>query len=141
MVLMSHYGPSNRGRLSEDELDELCAVLTAHDARLIAWIHGHTHKSDFYTWSCGGRSVPVFNVGSPFYRAAENERRLHFAVIRIGNQVLEAVDVSVPIDDPSTFEIPGHRTVNESTAPTNPDGEWGGWAVRVPILAPPAGDR
>lgn len=62
---------------------------------MIAWLVGHTHKSDYYEWSCGGYIVPVFNVGSAFYGPGEedNDGKVHFACFRIGDNWLEALDI------------------------------------------------
>jgi len=129
-VLMTHYGPNTDSRLSGEELGDLCDVLTARDAHLVAWIHGPTHKSDAYEWMCDGRVTPVLNVGAPFYQppspTSELDDRLHFAVVRLGNRWIEAIDVSVLPSTPTAYEIPGHAM---ST--------WGGWAVRYPLDPPP----
>lgn len=135
VVLISHYGPSNQSRLSTAELTALCGVIVKHQARLIAWIHGHTHRSDYYAWSCGGAKVHVFNVGAPFYDETDPASQLHFAVFRIGNQNIEAVDVSASPVSPKQHLIPGNTTPNAKSE-HNPDGLWGGWAVRAPIDPP-----
>ncbi len=138
VVLMTHYGPANRGqeRLPQSEQDALCAVLTNRDARVIAWIVGHTHKSDYYTWQCNGRDIPVFNVGSP-HQSGSTGNESHFAMFRIGRNWLEAVDVSVEWDAnyEVAYSVPGRSVLNDR-ANFNPDGQWGGWSVRVPIDQP-----
>lgn len=133
VVIMSHYGPGTSDdseRFSAEDRAEFCAILTRHRAQAIAWIHGHTHKSNAYTWPCNGRSTQVLNVGAPFY--ANTEGRLHFAVVRIGNQWLEAADVSVLRTAPTRYQIPG--AMERSPGSSLP--RWGGWTVRAAIAPP-----
>ncbi len=138
VVLMSHYGPANRSsdRLPAAERNALCDVLKEGDTRVIAWIVGHTHKSDYYTWRCDGKDIPVFNVGSP-HQADDTGNQSHFAMFRIGKNWLEAVDVSVEStsDGGIAYSIPGQSAPSDKTK-DNPDGLWGGWSVRVPIDSP-----
>lgn len=131
LVLVSHYGPSDQGRFPRAERTRFCSKLKSYQktkgVRVVAWIHGHTHKSDQYNWQCPDSdiTIPVFNVGSPFYATPDHERRVHFAVFRLGNRRLEAIDVSVRASD-GAFEIPGDKTPNDA-ATDNPDRAWGGW--------------
>lgn len=102
IVIMSHYGPFSQDRLANDEIWSLCAVLKSQEVRAVAWLVGHTHKSDYYEWSCGKYIVPVFNVGSAFYDMDDNAELVHFAYFRIGDNWLEALDVGYR---PSTGEF------------------------------------
>ncbi len=143
VVLMTHYGPDNGSRITPPEKVEFCDLLAkykrAKGIKVIAWIHGHTHHTDFYQWTCPAPdqaiTIPVFNVGSPFYGVGVNDGRAHFAAFRIGNHFLDAVDVSVANAAPSAYEIPGHE-VAEPASTYDPDGTLGGWAVHLPIDAP-----
>ncbi len=143
VVIMTHYGPDNGSRIPALEKAEFCDVLEKYrkkkNVRVIAWIHGHTHHTDYYQWTCPAPDqeikIPVFNVGSPFYGLDSNGGYAHFAAFRIGNDWLDAVDISVPIAAPNTYEIPGH-VVREDTSVYDPDGKLGGWAVHLPIDRP-----
>jgi len=139
VVLMTHYGPSNGNKITPQQREALCDVLVEHDVDVIAWLHGHTHKSDTYTWQCpnGGPSMPVFNVGSPFYGVDQNEGQLHFSLFRIRDHEMRAVDISVSPDDPTTYSIPGLATPNDNMrGEYDPDGVWGGWSF-VGDVTPP----
>lgn len=128
IVIMSHYGPYQQNRLANDELWNLCQVLKNRKARVIAWLAGHTHKSDYYEWTCGNYIVPVFHVGSAFYGSGElaNAGKIHFSYFRIDDGSLEALDVGVsPSDGTFSFgsanEKPNELECNEST-PTGRSG-------------------
>ncbi len=134
-VIMSHYGPGNSSRFPDEERDALCRVLEQHEEdgkRVIGWIHGHTHKSDFYEWECPRdydvTEIPIFNVGSPYYAKDENAESVHFTLFRLGNRTLEALDVSASLgeDGGPVFQMPGVATENDSDD-ENPDGLYGGW--------------
>ncbi len=150
VVIMTHYGPYNSTRFPDDERDDFCAVLERHQEdgkKVVAWIYGHTHKSDFYEWDCPGRydvdEIPIFNVGSPFYSKTSqdednddreyyvNGHSVHFTLFRFTNNTLEALDVSeLPgVDGQPEFQIPGISPLNFDDE-DNPDGRYGGW-VRV----------
>ncbi|MBR57321.1 MAG: hypothetical protein CMH54_04605 [Myxococcales bacterium] len=135
LVIMTHYGPNNSKRFPDEERDALCAVLEDHEEdgkRVIAWLHGHSHKSDFYEWECPGGydvdEIPVFNVGAPFYAKEENANSVHFTLFRLGNRTLEALDVSASVgeDGQVVYNMPGVATENDKDD-DNPDGLYGGW--------------
>ncbi len=168
LVVMTHYGPRSQKVLTQNELDNFCGILTKHRARVIAWVVGHTHSSDYYEWECHDYRVPVFNVGSSFDLVHKNALQTHFTYFRISNEWLEAVDVGRGVVGSGegrtggAYQIPGGQYgktrgcsnqvtaakadaiydafVEASPDPTddrcNPDGLWGGWAVRVPICKP-----
>jgi len=137
LVIMSHYGPNNSKRFPDDERDALCEVLEDHEEdgkRVIAWLHGHSHKSDFYDWECPGKfdvdEIPVFNVGAPFYTKDENADAVHFTLFRLGNRTLEALDVSATLGDDGqpVYQMPGVSAENDNDDDDeNPDGLYGGW--------------
>ncbi|MEE2751673.1 MAG: EGF domain-containing protein [Myxococcota bacterium] len=135
VVIMSHYGPYNSSRFPDEERDAFCDVLEEHEEdgkRVVAWIHGHTHKSDFYEWECPSdydvEEIPVFNVGSPYYAKEENAESVHFTLFRLGNRTLEALDISARLGDDGVpvFQMPGVSTENDNDD-DNPDGLYGGW--------------
>lgn len=173
VVLTTHYGPKNQSRLANDELQNLCDILIEKRLRVIAWIVGHTHKSDYYEWTCGMYNVPVFNVGSGFTGQIGNANEFHFGVFRISQKWLEAVDIGYSAESgfANRYHVPGTQALNSTDCRSakgynrdwddsgrhtpfgvkltadfdepnppdtqakwcNPDGNWGGWQVRVPI--------
>ncbi|MCB0407956.1 MAG: metallophosphoesterase [Bdellovibrionales bacterium] len=110
IVVTTHYGPMSQSRIANDELRNFCTILKKKRIRVIAWLVGHTHRSDYYEWQCGGYNVPVFNVGSGF-QLATNKDQIHFSTFRVTDNWLEALDISF---DPTSnvFHVPGVQANN-----------------------------
>ena len=139
IVLITHYGMSS-GRFTKAEKQAFCDVLDdarrgqgvfsgvklAFDWPVIANLHGHTHDAPHATvpnpvdaddvahWACPNHPdlrIPLFDLGSPFYLDVKNgPGDLHFTVIRIGNEALEAVGVRAPSAAPTGPWTYTHRT-------------------------------
>lgn len=80
VVIVSHYGFTRweqRGWWARTGHDAFFRVLDGY--RVIAILHGHNHGTAVYRW----RGIPVVNLGSPFYKRFNRDRRGHFTALRI----------------------------------------------------------
>lgn len=101
IVLMMHYPLTNGSRHSATEKDAFNDFVLNNNYNVIAIIHGHSHASAVRalrfprdTNLPAIKYIPVFDVGSPFYRKDKNNGNGHFTLIRITNDYLEAVNYS-----------------------------------------------
>lgn len=119
IVVMTHY-PIGSSRILDSERTAFCKLIS--DAQNgtgpfanqklaktnpVIYIHGHTHAAPAVsTWTCpaphASVSFPIFDVGTPFYQANPNgPGRLHFTVMRIGGNRVEAAGVSADAKNPT----------------------------------------
>jgi len=108
VVIVTHYGFYNSwdfdGWWTYSEANAYHDVIKYYD--VIAHLHGHAHSTGFYHW----RGIPVFNLGSPFYNAADSnpDGRGHFSVFRITDDFLYAGDAGWnPADPENDIVFPG----------------------------------
>ncbi len=103
VVLMMHYGPgSPTFEWTAGQIVDFAAAIEPYD--VIAIVHGHAHNTSTYTWE----GIPVFNVGSPYYEVPNptGDGRGHFAVLRITDEHIYAIDVSWDPNDPTSLTAP-----------------------------------
>lgn len=80
VVLVSHYGFTRwEARSWWARTGQAALYRAIRDYRVIAILHGHHHGTAVYRW----RTIPVVNLGSPFYRRFNRDRRGHFTALRI----------------------------------------------------------
>jgi cytolysin (calcineurin-like family phosphatase) len=91
VVLMAHFGFD--GFSSEDRWwndEQQAAFAEAIDGyNVVAYIHGHVHA----TFDYRAEGLDVFNVGTPYYAAYNDDGRGHFTAFRITDEALYAGDV------------------------------------------------
>lgn len=91
VIVMAHYGFDAFGQQprwwNDAQKAEFMEAIEGYN--VIAYIHGHTHATNKYTW----QGLDVFNVGSPYYTNYNRDGKGHFTVFRITRTHLEAHDV------------------------------------------------
>jgi len=128
IVVMTHY-PITSGRIEPSEKLAFCKTIAdaqngtgpfanqkLSKTNPIIYIHGHTHAAPAVsTYTCpdpyGSIKFPMFDVGTPFYQAKANgPGRLHFTVLRIGGNRVEAAGVSADAQAPTGAWDYTHKT-------------------------------
>jgi hypothetical protein len=98
IIVVMHYGfdPfSSEDRWWDAGQRQAFLKVLAGYKNVVALLHGHLHLTRLYQVSDeGGRSYPVFALGSPFYSSEGNGGRGHFAVFRLSAQLIEAANVA-----------------------------------------------
>ncbi len=99
VVIIGHYGLisdwDHDRWWTQEEGDKFLDVVK--DYNVISYLHGHAHNTGLYTKN----NIPIFNVGSPYYKEYNPDGRGHFTYFHIRNNKLSAIDVSWDPKDPT----------------------------------------
>ena len=92
IVFMFHYGFDQFGQeprwWTDAHKEAFKEAIEPYN--VVAILHGHTHATYAYTWE----GYDVFNVGSPYYTAYNDDERGHFTLFRITDTTFEVSDIA-----------------------------------------------
>ena len=118
-MILSHYGLGS-SRVSNAERSDFCQLIyqaqngkgpfsgqkLSKNYPVAAHLFGHNHHlPEYKLYTCpspyNSIKVPRFSVGTPLYKGSQNNGKLHFTIIRLGEKRLEAVGVGVNASSPT----------------------------------------
>ena len=107
IVIISHYGPTPTFEYDSKQLEKFYQFIKNYN--IIAYIHGHNHKTSFYYW----REIPIFNVGSPF---SFHNYTSSYAVFKITDDFIYAQDIAFKKENPKKLIFPSrwYKKINIS---------------------------